>query len=464
MESERNERENMELKARLKAFAAVFRLGADAFSLKTLEELAVHIVNDSRGLLPFVGATFLDLRGGRCRTVAQYAQVAVNEHSPRADALRCVAQACAVTGKYCELGAENVTDYSAQPAVKESLALLTQEDRRLLLVPLVSMRVPDSQTQPFVWVMEFERKVPAHCIATANLLAVDYAGAAWGIATAGRRWRSGRHMPRWVWTVGVALVIFGALFLIRIEHNIAAEFVLRPQELHHSTAWFDCVVKQCFFEDGDTVKKGERILEYDTDRIRFQLAAAETAAREANAQFEQESRAAFSDRERLGKLKLLDYKRKLADVAVDEARWFLQHSSIYAPADGILALADGAKDRLEGRSLRSGERQFDVLGTGSYIAEIMVNEKDASILKQLPKVTLFLHTQPELPIPATVRNMRYYPTLTEQNIYSYVVRGTLDSDVPGVRCGMRGVARLSGEQVSLAYWLFRSVVLWYRGA
>ena len=39
----------------------------------------------------------------------------------------------------------------------------------------------------------------------------------------------------------------------------------------------------------------------------------------------------------------------------------------------------------------------------------------------------------------------------------------MEGNVPGLRYGMRGVARVSGEKVKLGYYLFRSLVLWYRG-
>ena len=39
----------------------------------------------------------------------------------------------------------------------------------------------------------------------------------------------------------------------------------------------------------------------------------------------------------------------------------------------------------------------------------------------------------------------------------------MENNVPGLRFGMRGVARVTGEKVKLGYYLFRSLVLWYRG-
>ena len=80
-----------------------------------------------------------------------------------------------------------------------------------------------------------------------------------------------------------------------------------------------------------------------------------------------------------------------------------------------------------------------------------------------PKVVLFLHTRPELPIDVRIISERFYPELTEQNIYSYNLKAEMVGKVPDLRYGMRGVARVTGPKVKLGYYLFRSLVLWYRG-
>ena len=55
--------ENQELKARLHAFAAILRLGRDAFAAGDLTAVGVHIVNNSRTLLAYTRSVLADLRG-----------------------------------------------------------------------------------------------------------------------------------------------------------------------------------------------------------------------------------------------------------------------------------------------------------------------------------------------------------------------------------------------------------------
>ncbi len=459
------QQENAELKARLHAFAAIMRLGRDAFEQPDLSAAAVHIVNNSRTLLAYESSSLADLRG-KISILAEYAQVEVKQHTEYASDVKILCRSVDLSGGAVELKEGNEPFRKLTEKARGAFERLTDEGGSLLLVPLRSARFRSSAKEPFVWLMTFKGAVPPHAGATIPLLASDYGNALWSHTPRG----GARLLLRWLRRITLIRVLLllllafvVAMFTVDVEHTVSAEFVVKPDAEYNSYAWFDCVVKNCFFNDGDAVKAGDRILEYDTDRMRFQLAASEAAFKEANAEYEQVLKASFTDRENLGRLKVLAFKRDSAKVSIEEAKWYLAHSVVTAPVSGILAIAGGSADKLAGRALRLGEKQFDILSDKGMIAEIMVNEKDASVLEGNPRITLFLHTRPELPIPVKILSSRFYPELTEQNIYSYNVKAEMENNVPGLRFGMRGVARVTGEKVKLGYYLFRSLVLWYRG-
>ena len=457
--------ENAELKARLRAFAAIMRLGRDAFEQPDLTTVGVHIVNNSRTLLAYESSCLADMRG-KPSIVAEYAQVEVKQHTEYAADVKTLCRNLDFSGGMVELSDRNETLKKLPQKTQDAFERLTEEGGSLILVPLRSTRYRNSAKEPFVWLMEFKGTVPPHVEATIPLLASDYGNALWNhTPTGGARvffnWLRKITLIRVLLFLLLAFII--AMFTVDVEHTVSAEFVVKPNAEYNSYAWFDCVVKNCFFNDGDEVKAGDKILEYDTERMRFQLAASEAAFKEANAEYEQVQKASFTDKESLGRLKVLAFKRDSARVAIQEAKWYLAHSVVTAPVPGILAIAEGSADKLAGRALRLGEKQFDILSNEGMIAEIMVNEKDASVLEGNPRITLFLHTRPELPIPVKILSSRFYPELTEQNIYSYNVKAEMENNVPGLRFGMRGVARVTGEKVKLGYYLFRSLVLSYRG-
>jgi hypothetical protein len=76
---------------------------------------------------------------------------------------------------------------------------------------------------------------------------------------------------------------------------------------------------------------------------------------------------------------------------------------------------------------------------------------------------LFLHTAPEKGIAGTIVSVAQYPVLNEQNLYCYTIRMKLpETAEKNLRFGMRGVAKISGSEVSLGYYLFKNMILYFR--
>ena len=248
---------------------------------------------------------------------------------------------------------------------------------------------------------------------------------------------------------------------VPVNESVNAEFVVKAPETVSSYAWFDGPIAKCYKQDGDRVKAGQVIAEYDTSQVAFRLANAASQVREIEKEYDLESSAAFSDRTRLGKVQLIEARLNGAKVAVDEANWYLAHSKFIAPVDGVLALADGRAELLTNRAVRTGDKIFDIYTGDGNVAEILVNERDSSILQGKLDATLFLYTRPDQAIEAEVTSISNYPELTEQRVYCYKVRAAMNN-ADNLRFGMRGIAKLRGERVSLGYYLFRNLVIYLR--
>ena len=443
---------NEELLAKLKAFALMLKYGHDLFDAATFRDAAALAVNNSRTLLNFRTATLLELTGGRAVVIAQYGQAEANPHSRLA-----VAQA--QFAESLELGSEPQT-VTADEGLPAELAADNAVYCCLKLRPPANLNATDLS---FLWLLEYEKEIPVYVPNTFKLLAASASEALYYQRFCKNQlWEVKRHVKkRWVW--GAILLLAVAAMFLRVPESATAEFTLKAPEITSAYAWFDGPIAACLVQDGETVKKGEIIAEYDTDQLNYRLSSAQNALREIEAELALEQQNAFSDEERLGKVKLLEARRDTMQVAVREAQWYLDHARISAPADGILALADGRAEQLAGKAVRTGDKLFDVYGGNGMVAEIPVNERDASILQDRFHATLFLHTAPETAIPVEILEVSQYPELTEQKTFCYKVRVRLPYNSAGLRYGMRGIARLSGENVSLGYRLFKSVVLYFRG-
>jgi hypothetical protein len=56
------------LKGKLNAISAVLKLGHEAFEKHTLQQLANHIVNNSRMVAPYERSALIDMRGAGARS------------------------------------------------------------------------------------------------------------------------------------------------------------------------------------------------------------------------------------------------------------------------------------------------------------------------------------------------------------------------------------------------------------
>lgn len=443
---------NEELVSKLKAFALMLKFGHDLFDAATFRDTATLVVNNSRSLLNFRTATLLELADGKASVIAQYGQPEPNVHSRLAVVQAGFAESL-------KLGAEPLIVASADGLPAE-LAVSNAVYCCLKLRPPANLEMAEFI---FIWLLEYEKEVPSYVPATAKLLAASAAEALYYQRCCKRQlWVVKRQVKkRWFW--GIALILLIATMFLRVPESTVAEFTLKAPEITSAYAWFDGPVASCLVQDGESVKRGQVIAEYDTEQLNYRLASARNALREIETELALEQQNSFSEEERLGKVKLLEARRETMAVAVKEARWYLDHARITAPADGILALSDGRAELLAGKVVRTGDKLFEIYGGHGMVAEIPVNERDASILRDAFQVTLFLHTAPENAIPVAVQEVARYPELTEQQTYCYKVRVRLPDGEAGLRYGMRGIARLSGGNVFLGYRLFKSMVLYFRG-
>lgn len=449
-----------EMAARLKAFGVIMRLGHDLFSAADFTTACAMAVNNACPVVGYKSSTVVRMMERKADIVAQYAQVTVNQHTSHAVMMRDLCEKLGEQDEILELSSADAGKYG------EPVSVLCPDECTLVVIPL---KPPDFMKKAdfrLLWVLEFDAKAPPYAMTAAKLLAASYSEALYSQKLAGgrvafrpARMFSFKRIFLFLLLAGVIAVMF-----YRVPESVTTEFELVAPERQSTYAWFDGPILKCYKQDGELVKKGDLIAEYDMTQLQYRLSSAESSVRETEAELELKERASFNDRDRLGEIKLLQERLKSARVAVEEAKWYIDHSRLTAPSDGILALADTRAEFLTGKVVRTGDKIFDILGGAGMHAEIPVNERESSILLGKPsEVTLFLHTSPERPIIASVSEIRPYPELTEQRTYCYNVTAVLPESESSLNYGMRGIAKLHGEKVMLGYHLFKSIILYIRG-
>ncbi len=457
------------LSNRLGMMASVIKLGHEAFDKKSFDETAIHIVNNSRSVIPFFRSSLIRMYRHGQTILAQTAQVQVNHHSEYSEWLKTLVWAFRDNqDKTIKLTSELIEEKKDHGAL-EAWKSLMENDKDIFLVPLPCPQIGKDTGEMFIWILEFDKKIDAAAVeSVATLLGKHYGEALWcqQNVRAGLKSKiySSGITPRKI-ILGLMVLVIAALFLIRIPQNAVADFTICPENQKQTFAWYDGIIKKCYFDEGAQVKKGDVIIEYNTEQLKYRLAIAMTEYKEASAEYEKVSDEAFSDKEQLSKLKLLELRRRKAATVIQEIKWLLSKSILRADCDGILSLATGNSEKMTGKSVHRGEALFEIFSGKELQAQIDLNEKDASILNNgLSKLesVLYLHSMPEYAIPVKIISMTSQPVLTEQKTFCYLLDAVIKDRKFNPRYGMRGVARISGPRVSLAYYLFRSAVLWWR--
>ncbi len=455
-----------EMAARLKAFGVIMRLGHDLFAAPDFNTAATMAVNNARPVVGFRSSSLLRLQDRKAEILSQYAQVEPNHNSRQSLLYRDLLELAGELQDTVEISAANASDYGDGSVVGE----LCPDNTTILLVPLKAPSFLNTPSFQLVWLLEFDTKPPAYSVTSAKLLSSSYAEALYCQRLGGSRLKAFGRRRRLNLTLLFWLVVLAGLVYVMfqpINEKVNAEFELKAPQITAVYAWFDGPIAECYRRNGEYVRQGDVIAEYDTSQLLHRLAAAEAAKREIEAELELKEKS-FADKNSLGEVPLLKARLASAEVTIKEAQWYLDHSKLAAPRDGMLQLTDQRPEALRGKAVRTGDKIFDVLGgDGGMDVKIPVLESESSILLNLHEgdnLTLFLHTSPDTPITAKVREISPAPELTEQRTYCYTITAELPEETAkNLKYGMRGIAKVEGEQVSIGYFLFKSVILYLRG-
>ncbi len=472
-----NEKELLGLKGKVNVLTALLRLGHEAFEKNDLKSLAVHIVNNTRLIVPFQRAAFIDMRGDFPKLIALTGQSEVNSNSEYTLNLLNLLRPFTDFTKPTQINHEVLTEINAPKISFEALNFLCEHEKSMMLYPLppISQNVSvDPTRQLFALLVEFDTEDEMKTAATMLPLLCRHYNEALCFLMAPKpsmmpnllgsrhKWFSPRRI-----ILGIIILFLISLVTLPIRQNVAADFEITPDRENIYYAPYDGFIKECYFPNGSTVKKGQTVLCYDTKELEYKINDARKAYDETSAELDMVQRQSFNDIKLRSQVRLLSLKKARAAINIARNEWYLSNSRIKADQSGTLDIADA--DVLEGKAVRAGDRLFEVLSATGLVAEVQLNEQDASVLGEnisaisnRTEISLFLHSRPEYRITGTILSVSPRPFLTPRKTYCYIIKMKLDNPPENLIYGMRGIARVSGGRVLLGQYLFRNLVLWWR--
>jgi HlyD family secretion protein len=218
------------------------------------------------------------------------------------------------------------------------------------------------------------------------------------------------------------------------------------------TAPIDGVIGDILVPPGGWVEKGASLLRFVDVKLRNEVEVAKrnkAVAESRHFKVMQSAVATQKDMQEIGTTKAE------FDVAVAELRFaedMLARSVVRAERPGLLIYS--AKSDWVGKPVTVGERLMEIGDPARTEIKIDIPVSDAVALQKDGAVALFLDGDPLTAVEGRVKRMSYRPTLTADQQLAFRVYANFSDGKPR-RIGLRGVARVNSESVSLWFYLFR---------
>ncbi len=236
--------------------------------------------------------------------------------------------------------------------------------------------------------------------------------------------------------------------------------VLAPAEVTAAepvviAAPMDGVLEKINVQPNTMVKKGDLLFSFNDTDLRSRVAVAGQKVQVAEARYVQAQRNSFSDPKSKRDLAIMLSELKLKAAEYDYSRDLLAQMEIRAPRDGLVIFSD--KDEWTGRPVSTGQRIMRIADPSSVELTIKLAVADSIVLEDKATVRLFMDSAPLHPVDATLKRASYHAQPDGDGVLSYRVVARFDGlDAASVpRIGLRGTAQIHGEEVPLAFFIFR---------
>lgn len=277
---------------------------------------------------------------------------------------------------------------------------------------------------------------------------------AWEASLRGRRivrkdLRSSRRRIAAVFAVLVA----AALGFVQVPLTVLAQAQVVSRDSAIMRSPIDAVIEDVVVQPNEAVIAGQPLVRFDGRRISSQLEAARLAVVAAETELQQTRQLALSDPAARLRVPVLQGQLDLRRSEVGFLEQQQERLTVVSPAAGVAIFQN--RSEMIGRPITIGERLLEVADPTQVRVEIWLAVADAIALEPHASIRLFLNVDPGAAINGTVEFMSYIPTPGPEGLASYRIFADLTGSHPMLRSGLQGTARIYGERVSLAYYVFR---------
>lgn len=442
----------------LNGLLMLMELQRQARRAASVPELRYHIVNQTRRLVAYRQAAFLTLprtASTRGRPVLEaVSNIAVLE--PNAPFVRWLEDAVRAFVPQTLVGAGTgdgaraihaVDPATLPPAIRDGWGEWAAA--HVLWCPLAG---PDGIPSAGLWLGRDEAWTDGEILLLGHL--TESYGHAWWALSGGRT--RGRGSRRWVLPL-VALLAIGGILCVPVPMSTLAPAEIRSSVPVIVAAPLDGVIERFHVQPNQPVVVGQALFSFESTMLRSRYEVARKGLTQAEAELLTASQAAFADPQTKARIAQLRAQVELRRAEMNLARDLLDRVMVKAERAGIAVFTD-VNDWL-GKPVAVGERVLTLADPAAPEIDIQVAVGDALVLEEGSPVELFLNVDPLRPLRARLTHASYEAGMSAAGVLSYRVKAALeptqDPGQPLPRIGLRGTAKILGERVPLAFYLFR---------
>jgi hypothetical protein len=419
----------------------ILQVERDARRAKTIPELRFLIANETRRMIGARQVFLLQPFGSKYRVTAISSLTNVDRQSPLVQWIEKKATLLAHGKKLSKclmlnLKADNSNDEAAKifPFPEASITrIANQKDQELGL--LIATRETVFSENDGV----LQQRVS------------ETYGHAWDALGGLKKTLSARLRSPMIWASSAVMIGFAGLLPIPMTALAPAE--VTPLEPLIIAAPIDGSIDQVLVDPNKAVKEGDVLFRYVDTQAKGALDVAEREVAVAEAKLRQASQMAFVDPAAKRELAIARTELRLKKAEQAFAADVFERTTVRAPKDGLAVFAD--KRELIGRPVTAGMRIMELADPDKTLFKLQVPADDALVLAVGAKVRIFMDADPLNPVMAKVTRAAPMARPNEAGGLSFRTEAVLADESSMPPLGHRGTAQISGEKVSIAFYLLR---------
>lgn len=423
----------------------LLELQRQAWRFTAAAELRYHIVNQTRRLIAYRQAAFLSLSDGRRPALEAVSNIAVLE--PNAPYARWLEEAVRAVAAGPDAQTVHVVDPATlPPALRREWG--EWGPAQALWCPLSAPGDANGAPRAGLWLGRDDPWTDADLLLLGHLTE-GYGHAWWALTGTRKRKRALRRVAVPVLTLG----LIGGVLALPVPMSTLAPAEIRASDPVIVAAPLDGVIDRFQVQPNEAVTAGQPLFSFESTVLRSRHEVAAKGLAQAEAELLSASQAAFADPQTKARVAQLRAQVELRRAELKLARDLLDRVTVRAERAGIAVFTD-VNDWL-GKPVTVGERVLTLADPQAPEIDIQVPVGDALVLEAGSPVELFLNIDPLRPLHARLTHASYEAGLSAAGVLSYRVKAALVPGEPPPRIGLRGTAKILGERVPLALYLFR---------